>query len=90
MDTPVQIRFTEKQDLITATPNSYTQAGPQSTVIVYADRDVHISTEAEATEDDFFLKAETYFSLRLEAGQTVSVLLADGETSGVIRFTEAS
>lgn len=64
--------------------------GPYSQVLVRSDRSVCLATGRDATTTDFLLKAGEPLKLALAKDETLSFILADGETSGSISLTECS
>lgn len=74
-------------DDLTDTPMIFTQNGPATAVIIYADVDCCLSMQGMASTDDFLLQAKTYFVAHLDAGEDVSYIKADGASDGTIRLT---
>ncbi len=86
----VSLRFGDTfVNAVTDVADTYTQTRPNNAVIILSDRITNLAIGRNATTDDFMLKADTYFVVNLVEGETLSYILATGESDGTIRLTEA-
>jgi len=74
-------------ETVTDESASFTQSRPWTQVMVRANVAVCLKTGSTATEDDFYLKEDTYLAVELTEGETLHYILATGESDGEIRIT---
>lgn len=74
---------------VSATPDNFgANASAFQNFVIWSERAVHLSKKTAATVNDFLLLSDTYASVMVERGETLSFVLAAGETDGDIRLTE--